>query len=221
MDTAGSIIGRVITRLEDEDYRFFDQNDLILAYNDALDEISDATEISETYITVKRRKKALYADLRAVLPSSALRVTAVWNLATQKWLDPTTVTELDDAHGRQWEDKPGSSRWWFMRGLWFLGAYPVPGDDLQSLRIHYADLLSHISATGGLTSGLTSSTALPPDFTDAIENYMLYQLWAQRKETTKSLDHFKLYQLHEAELVDLGKNRMRRDKTPHMGARRV
>jgi len=221
MDTAQSMINRVIVRLEDPDYVFFSQDDLIGAYNDALDEISEATEINETTAVIKRRKKAAYTDLRGILPATALRVTAIWNLNTQRWLHPTTVTELDDLLGRQWEDKPDTEpRWWWMRGLWHLGAYPVPNADIANLRIHYADILPHVRSDGGLSQGLGTSPALPDDFTDAIENYMLYQLLAQRKETKKSLDHFKEYKVHEAELYKLAHNRMRRDRAGQMGARR-
>lgn len=221
MDTAQSMINRVIVRLEDPDYVFFSEQDLIDAYNDALDEISEATEINEVNIVVKRRKKAAYTDLRGILPSTALRITAVWNLNTNRWLHPTTVDELDDLLGRQWEDKPDTeSRWWWMRGLWHFGAYPVPNTDASNLRIHYAELMPNIKAAGGLATGLTSSPPLPPDFTDAIENYMLYQLLAQRKETDKALEHFTEYQKHEQDLFNLAHNRMRRDRAGQMGARR-
>ena len=123
--------------------------------------------------------------------------------------------------GRQWEWKPDESRWWWMRGLYFLGAYPVPGNDTSPLRVHYSSLFSHVEETGGLVTGLSSKiTEIPPDFTDAIEHYMMYTLLGQRKETQKSLMFWQRFSEHRDELANFAKNRMRRDRHPQMGARR-
>lgn len=220
MDTAQQIIDRVLVRLEDPDQRFFSTPDLVLAYNDALDELSEATEVNENVVTVKRRKWAAYTDLRGYLPPGALCVTAIWNINTQKWLTPTTTRELDETLGRQWENKPDESRWWWMRGIYFLGAYPVPGNDTSPLRVYYASLLPHVEQMGGLATGLTVAANLPPDFAEAIEHYMMYTMLAQKKESQKSIEYWMRYQNAEAELYQLSHNRMRRDRGPVMGARR-
>jgi hypothetical protein len=221
MKSAQQIIDNVIVRLEDPEYKFFSTSDLVLAFNNALDEIADATEINELKAMVKRKKGAPYADLRGVLGPNALRVTAVWNPNTNRWLEPITVEELDSNHGRFWEGRQDSSRWWFMRGLYYLGTYPTCPDDTSPLRIHYSATFPHVVENGGLVTGLTSKPDLPPDFSDAIENHMLYELFAQRKETQKSLAHYRDYVTHEKMLFDLANNRMRRDKIPTIGARRT
>jgi hypothetical protein len=222
VETARTIIDRVLARLEDPDQRFFSTSDLVGAYNDALDELAETTEVHESSVVLKRRKWAAYHDLRGVLPPDALRVRAVWDIVSCKWVAPTTPRELGDTVGRQWEWKPDvSSRWWWMRGLYFLGAYPVPGDDVSSLKVYYSSLLPHVEEEGGLVTGLDSRTGdIPPDFEDAIEHYMMYTLLAQRKESQKSLQFWNRYQEHENLLADVSKNRMRSDRTPHMGSRR-
>jgi hypothetical protein len=222
MDTAQQIIDRVLIRLEDPDNRFFATADLVLAYNDALDELSEATEVNENYVTIKRRKWAAYSDLRGYLPPDVLRITAIWNPSSERWLHPVTVRDLDDTLGRQWENKPDNeSRWWWTRGIYFLGTYPVPGTDNSPLRIHYVSQLPHVEEKGGLVTGLTVAANLPPDFSTAIEHYMMYALLVQKKESQKAMEHWVRYQSHEGELKDLSKNRMRRDKVPRMGARRT
>lgn len=220
MDTASTIINRVITRLEDPGYVFFSQDDLVQAYNDALDEMSEATEFHENQVFVKRKKWSTYVDMRAYVPLDFLRVTAIYSPSRNEWLVPTTVRELDDTVGRNWEGRPDSSRYWWTRGLYFVGTYPPPSVDTEPLHVYYASLFHHVSASGGLSSGLGSTATLPPDFSEAIEHYMMYTLLAQRKETQKSLGFWSKYQVKEAELNDFSKNRMRRDKTPLMGARR-
>ena len=220
MKSAQEIINNVIVRLEDPEYKFFSLSDLVLAYNNALDEIADATEINELTAMVKRKKGSPYADLRGVLGPNALRVTAVWNPATSRWLEPTTVEELDSHKGRYWEGEKDYSRWWFMRGLYFLGTHPTCGNDISPLRIHYSATFNHVEQDGGLVTGLSSKVELPSDFSDAIENHMLYELYAQRKETEKSLSHYADYVTHEKDLFDLANSRMRRDKIQYNGARR-
>lgn len=219
--TPQEMINSVIVRLEDPNYDFFSLDDLVLAYNNALDEVADATEINEQTAMVKRKKGAVYADLRGVLPLNALRVTAVWNPNTLRWLSPTTVEELDSYQGRKWETRKDESRWWFMRGLYFLGTYPVAADDVSPLRIHFSATFPHVSSSGGIVTGLGSRVELPPDASDCIENHMLYELYAQRKETQKSIWHYEQYLKNEKVLYDLAHNRMRRDKIPYLGARRT
>lgn len=221
MKSAQQIIDSVIVRLEDPEYKFFSLSDLVLAYNNAQDEIADATEVNELTAMVQRKKGAPYADLRGILGPDALRVTAVWNPSSSRWLEPITVEELDNLHGRKWERRQDYSRWWFMRGLYFLGTYPTCENDISPLRIHYAAMFPHVKENGGLVTGLTSKAELPSDFSDAIENHMLYELFAQRKETGKSLANYEEYVKHEKLLYDLSHNRMRRDKIPYMGARRA
>jgi hypothetical protein len=220
MDTAEQTIDRVRTRLEDPGGVFFTTADYIRSFNDALDEISEQTEIRESTVYVKRRKMAVYTDLRGILPPGFLRITSIWNPQSGKWLDPTSERELDSTIGRFWEHNHGISRWWFMRGLWFLGAYPCPNDDASPLRIHFTLQMEHINEDS-LTRGLASKILdIPPDFFTAIEFYMTYDLLTERKEVKKALEYYQMFQQQIPGLKDLAENRMRADRTPRMGARR-
>lgn len=219
-DTPRKLILRVMGRLEDEGLVFTSMDDLIEAYNDAMDEISDATEFYERHVTVTRKKWSLYTDLRGALPEDVLRVTAVWNPTTAKWLAPTTPKEIDDSVGRGWERNVDRTRWWFMRGLWHLAAYPVSGDDVSPLRIYYSSTFRHISADGGLSLGLDSEFPLPPDYNNGIEAYMLSAILTERGETDKSTAWYAEYKQAEAKLMAAADRRLMRDRTPRMGARR-
>lgn len=221
MDTAAQTIANVRLRLEDPDGRFFEPADYVRSYNDALDEISEQTEICESSVYVKRKKWAVYVDLRGILPPNYLRITAVWNPNTSKWLDNTTVRELDNTLNRSWETNIGSTRWYFMRGLWFMGCYPIAGDDASPLRIHYTKTLDHIVLSDSPNTGIESRPLdLPDDFSVAIEHYMMYDLLAERKEFEKSLEYYSKFAEQLPQLKNLAENRMRRDRRPSMGARR-
>jgi hypothetical protein len=222
MATAAETIGRVRLAIEDPEEKFFTLEDYVRVYNDALDEISEITEVYEKSVYVKRRKHALYADLRGVLPPTFLRITSVYNPHSGKWLNPTSVRELDASIGRFWERRAEHSRWWFMRGLWFLGSYPVAEDDVHPLKIWYSALMPHVEISGGKVSGTENSPDLPPDFHTAIENYMMYALLAERKEADKALAYYQRFtgQILPG-LKDMAENRMRRDRPAKMGARRM
>ncbi len=222
MSTAAEAIERVRIAIEDPDGKFFELEDFVRVYNDALDEISEITEVYESHVYVKRRKFALYADLRGVLPPTFLRITSVYNPHSGKWLNPTSVRELDSSIGRFWERRAEHSRWWFMRGLWFLAAYPVPEDDMHPLKIWYTSLLPHVEINGGKVSGTGNTPDLPPDFHTAIENYMMYALLAERKEADKALSYYQRFtdQILPS-LRDMAENRMQRDRPAKMGARRL
>lgn len=221
MDTAAQTIANVQSRLEDPNGVFFTTADYVRSYNDALDEISEQTEIRESSVYVKRKKWAVYVDLRGVLPPNALRITSIWNPSTELWLANTTVREMDNTVGRQWETNIGSTRWFFMRGLWFVGVYPIAGNDNSPLRVHFTSMLDHIDESNSPHTGLQSRPFdLPDDFTQAIENYMMYDLLIERKEYQKSLEYYQKFSEQIPVLKDLAENRMRKDRAPRMGARR-
>lgn len=221
MASPAAIISRVKIAIEDQGGDFFSMKDYVDAYNEALDEIAEITEINEQRVYVKRRKWAVYHDLRGCLPPTALRITGVWNPSTNRWLDPTTPRELDQSVGRLWEHAISTqTRWWFMRGMHIMGAYPAAGDDISPLRIHYTALLPHAQIHGGLVTGLSAPADLPADTDDVVEFYMMYYLLTARKEIDKSLVFYKRFVDAMPALRDLAENRMRKDRIPKMGARR-
>src|SRR5260221_14514934 len=221
MLTAQDTIDRVLSRLGPGASRFWDvELDLIPAYNDALDEISDETGFWERNVTVPRRKWSTYTDLRGVLPEEPLQITAVWSPNTQRFLQTTNVRELDASLGRGWERNTDLPRAWFMRGLWWLGIYPRPADDTSPVRVYYKGRAPHLTSDGGLGFGLTQSPGLPPDFEPAIEEYMLYALCAGDTESKQSMDSGQSFEGMMMELKAAVGQRMHRDRTPRMGARR-
>ena len=220
MISAATTIANVKARMPANIENQFSDADFVDAYNDALDEVSDATEVYELNVTITARKWATYHDLRGMLPTSALRITAVFNVSNGKWLDPTTTRELDDTLGRRWERNVDYPRWWFMRGLFHLGIHPTVGVDDWKLRVYFSAMLPHVELNGGLSTGLTSSPNLPDDFDDAIERYMLSSLFSDFREGGKAVFHWQEYQQEETGLKDHSEKRMSRERTYRIGARR-
>jgi len=220
METAATTLAAVRARLPATSSNFWSDDDLIEAYNDALDELSEATEFYELNATVPRRKWHSLTDLSGILPEEVIRITAVWNMGSQRWMDPTTPRELDRMLGRGWEQNVDVSRFWFMRGLKWLGTYPRPGDDVSPVRVYFSAKHPHVSADGGLGYGLTAPSMLPPDFDSAIEEYSLYALISQHRESKKAMEHYQAYLEMERDLKQHVEGRITRDRIPHMGLRR-
>ncbi len=221
IETAGETIDRLKIRIEDPGESYFDPEDFVRVYNDALDEISDITEINESNVYIKRRKEATYIDLRGIVSPDFLRVTAIWNPTSEKWLQPTTPRELDETVGRFWEKRIDQTRWWFMRGIWHLGCYPTARDDENyPLKIFYCSLAPHIESTGGQLDGLSYRPPFPPDYADMIQDFMLYELLSERRETEKSMKFYERFRVAVEGVKTQGKNRMRTDRVAKVGARR-
>lgn len=220
--TAQSIIDSVRAQLPSTSVNFWTDADIVRVYNDALDEISDATETYERSVVIRRRKNAIYTDLRGIMAPSALRIRSIWNPDIQRWLFPTTVKELDESVGRGWEKSPGpgTAAWWFMRGLWYLGIYPAADSDSTSVKVYFTACMPHVSIDGGLSHGLGAEPPIPHDFGRMVENYMLYALWSEQREAQKALAYWGMYKKQEQDFREFGQQRMNRPRTFRIGAHR-
>jgi hypothetical protein len=220
MPTVSETFASVRALLPPGNLNFWDDTkDLLPAYNEALDDLSMATEFYELRVSMPRRMWATYHDLRGVLPDEAIRVTAVWNPITGRWLVPTSPRELDNNLGRGWERNIDLARGWWMRGCWWLGIYPKPTDDISPLSVYFSAMAPHI-VPDTLRYGYNSTPAIPADFDVAIRQYMLYTLFADNKESNRAVEHYKSYKIKATELKSLVDDRIQNDRAAHMGSRR-
>jgi hypothetical protein len=215
VSTAAQIIARVRDRLPATSVNFWSDDDLLLAYNEALDEVSDQTEFVERYCTLPRRAGATYHDLAGILPEDALRVTSVQDLSNMLWLDPATPEELDQKIGRAWDVMTGDARCWFMRGLRVIGIYKTASNSSHPVRIYYSALAPHIA------TDQTVSPGLPADLEAALEEHILTELWVQARESKLALQHWSAYQEAAKALSEQMLGRVSRDYSPVMGQRRT
>src|SRR3989304_1473421 len=215
MTTLAETMERVRARLRPDSATFFSDADMLAAYNDALDEVSEATDFFERQVMLRLREGAVYNDLRGQIPEEALRVVSVWNPALGIWLDPVTPAALDERARREWEKVTDTPHWWWMRGLWWMGVHPKPGNATTALKVYYCGLHPHASL-----SNTSFAPDLPPDGDDALEEYMLYAFYAQRKEAAKAAERWVRYSELERSLGDLKDKRQSRDRVAIVGKRR-
>ncbi len=213
--TLAQTMQRFRARLRPDSAAFFSDDDLLTAYNDGLDELSEATDFYERQVMLRLREDAAYNDLRGQIPEEALRIVSVWSPALGIWLECVTPAALDERAGREWEKVTDTPQWWWMRGLWWLGVHPKPGNATMVLKIYYCGLHPHATLTD--TSFIPE---LPPDGEDALEEYMLYEYYAQRKETAKATERWAKYSELERSVADLKDRRQSRDRVAVVGKRR-
>lgn len=186
--------------------------DIQNAINDGLDELSDETEFYERYFTLTLRPRATYYDLRSVGPDSViLRVTNIWNPTRNQWLEPFTVPDLDYRTARQWELSTGDPRYWFMRGLFWLGFFPWVDSETNVLKVQYRTLHPH------LVNPADTPDQLPTEYHRALANYAMYDLLSKDVETQKAMMYWQLYIEDETILAGRVGGRTSRDRTPRLG----
>ena len=126
-----------------------------------------------------------YYDLRGFTPEDMIGVTSVWDTVSSAWLDP--VGEPDSVGGVRWEASAGQPQVFWMRGIYWLGVWPIPSDSTGYIRVHFSGLAPHFVIDQDVLA------ELPDDFIPALEDYALYEMSAQDGETSKAMEHYKNY----------------------------
>ncbi len=190
--TFGELKAEVFRRLQEVAAApvFWTEDDVETAINDAYAELSDATEWYERSFTISLLAHRPYYDLRRLLTREALSLTKAFNVQTNRWLIPSCVQDLDRGDTR-WESTVGSPERFFLRGLWWLGYWPLSTAEGGEVTQYYA--------------------ALPPDLardTDVpgfalSQHYGLVEgaladLWIQDAEVTLASQAWAAYESYEA-----------------------
>jgi hypothetical protein len=181
------------------------------AINEGLDELSESTLFYERYVTIPLVADRIYYDLRGYLPESALAVVSIWDYARNDWLWPISEDQL----GFKWEQSRGEPQFYFLRGLNWLGLWPIPsGSTTGYVRVYYAGLCPHYEM------GQDVRSEIPEDLLHALEEYALYDLSAQDGETDKALQHWEEYTTIEADFRKLVEKRGVAARHGRIGGRR-
>ena len=169
-------------RLNESGSEFFSDDDIATALQEALDEMADITEFSEREATIGLLTGRTYYDLTSVLPDTFLSPRRGWNTVTQRWLKPTDARDLDEHTFVQWELTYGEAVSYFLRGNWWLGAWPRNSTDTGGLRVVYTSIPSALSDS--------DSPAFPVEFHDGVVEFAQADLLGQERETQKALLHW-------------------------------
>ena len=205
------ITSRVRTKFEAESTTKWENQGIYDAINEGLDELSEQTLFYERYVTIPINPDQTYYDLRGYLPETIIGVTSVWSTVRGDWLTPIEEDDL----GFKWEESTGDPQMFWLRGIYWLGVWPKGSSTSTGyLRVHFAGMAPRFSTPQDVLSDL------PDDLVPALEEYALYELNAQDRETERSLAHWEKYQKMEKQLGDFIDKRIVRAKHGVLGGRR-
>lgn len=180
---------------------FWSAADVLAAINEGYQEISDATEWYEQIRTIDLLRERPYYDLRKILPSSCLRLTAAYNDQTSRWLIPCTPRDLDTFY-RQWElTTGGEPSHQLLRGLWWMRVWPMNAADGGTIQQHYTAIPPALTAD-------TDVPGFPINLHYGLVEYALADLWAQDAEATLATTSWKVYLAYEAALMEFVQGRV-------------
>lgn len=158
--------------------------------NEGLESLAEATGFYERYCTIPVEASRRYYDLRGFTPETVSRVKSVWSTTRNDWLAPKSVEDL----GYGWQDSTGDPYLFFTRGIYWLAVHPLPTASSGYLRVNFAGIPSRFAHTQAVLGDL------PDNYYPALEDYALYEMAAQDRESGRAIAHYVSYLKREADL---------------------
>ena len=201
--TFGDLQTRVRRKLNETSTVFWTDQDVKDAINEGYAEMADGTEFYERQAQVPMIEGHMYYDLSLGLPDTFLSPRRAQNVTTSQWLEPTDPLEMDYHTFPQWELTAGQPEKHFLRGNWWLGVWPKPSGDQIGQRFYYTSIPAPMEDDDDVP-------AFPVEFHDALIEYAMYDLLAQKREAKKALLHWDAYLAYEMGLRSFVNDRIKR-----------
>lgn len=170
-------------------YQSVDFNDSI---QDGLDEIAAVTGVVYASATLAFTKNTSYYDMLTLLPNY-IGVIAVFNSSINRWMIPTSLTKLNQARW-DWEVAGGTPYWYVPVNHRYMAIYMKPlADGYGNMQVFYR----------ASAPTLTDSTniPIPDDHIQALESYVISDLWEQNQEFSKASDYLQTSYLPDVETL--------------------
>jgi hypothetical protein len=200
--TFGEVVTEVFRRLEESQSNpaFWEESEVKDAINDGWEDLALFTEWYWTEVTIPLQDGITYYDLRDWSVDEFIAITDVWNVTLERWLDPTSVTKLQEGYHR-WEVADYAASSYLIRGNFTFGVYGRPS---------IGDNSDFVSITGkGIPQPLGSDDyliPLPDHLAEALILYALYDLKVQEGEVSLGLDFWEQYNVKAAEITQWTRN---------------
>lgn len=194
--TKTEILERVRGNLYDVGMEHWTYADLTSAIQDGYDEIALFTQCIEKVDTLTLVGDLSYYKMADYF-SDYYRVVAMWNNDTNRWLEPVSITELNEWHPH-WEILNGQPIFFTPIGLEYVALVRKPATTTGDLLVFY-------SATANTLADATTPT-IPTGSHNVLEDYATSILLDQNLEYTKAQRYFDDYENKIGDIVrDLNK----------------
>lgn len=192
--TLAELRADVFRRLDSASGAFFSSADVDEALNEGLMELSDETEWFERVARIDLLERRPYYDLRTVFPSDeVLTAGRAFNTQTNVWLDPVSAMDLDAHADPRWERVTGQPSHVFLRGLWWLGYWPMLASETGTIE-------QYVTALPPLMVKDYDEPTIPRHIQPCLVEYALAVLLPQQGEVTKGLAAWEAYRRLEQAL---------------------
>ncbi len=189
----GEMQTKVRRRLNELTTVFYSDDDVKNAINEGYQEMADATEFYEREAMVPMLKKRTYYDLKPILPNTFLSPRRIYNIETNRWLDPTDPRELDYHTYVRWELVEGAPEKYFLRGNWWMGVFPRPTKDSLGLRFYFTAIPPQFVES-------REEPEFPQEYHEGLISFALSDLLAPERESSKALMHWTSYLKYQNDL---------------------
>ena len=199
--TRDEITAVVQTSLDDLTGAFFTTDDLNDSLQDSYDLSALVSECIETYINVNFVSNLTYYNFATSL-TRYLRIIAIYNNNTNRWLEATSLLGLINIDAK-WETTTGEPLYFWPVDSTYVAIYPRPASATGNMLVFYKQYANTLSG---------SDTPQVPDENIKVLDYLsVSDLLDQIEEFKKSLDYFKLSQETLAELAKAVDKRIQPD----------
>lgn len=118
---------------------FWQETDINVSMQEGYEEIADATEWYETYQTISILKDRPYYDARTLIRDQFLVLGKAFNVTTDRWLTAVKPGDLD-LNDLRWERRATEPEYVMVRGLWWIGYWPVKGAAVGKVKQYFIGL---------------------------------------------------------------------------------
>jgi hypothetical protein len=187
------LISRVRTKYEQSSNVRWSDDDITSAINEGLQSLAEGTGFYERYVTIPLAQPRQWYDVRGFTPEVVVHIKSIHNSNRNLWLKPVSTEELP----YNWEQSVGEPQYFFTRGIHWFGVWPRPeANNAGWLRVYFAGIPQDF------TFGQQVLRDLPDNHLPALEDYALYELSAQDRETARAIQHYRSYLKREKDLQD-------------------
>jgi hypothetical protein len=207
--TLSELQSRLLDQLEESGTGFLTPDDAIRLLNDAVLDLSGASEFYHSAGSVNVSLATVVYDLATLLTPNIIAPIGVWNPRTKRWLRPIGVDQLD-ADNPRWQQVSGEPDRSFVRGLWNIGFYPRC---TGALEIVYA------AAPPKLTLPADVVPQLNEEYAAALVDGAMGMHYLEDREVSKAARYLEQWEDTKQRVRVWTANKLVRDRTIVLGSR--
>ncbi len=183
------MVGRISNYFNNPTY--FTPQDLNASIQDGYDEIGAFSGLFMKGAIVPFVANLSYYDLLTIL-GDYIGVVAIFNNSIKRWMTPVSVTRFDRDR-IDWEAAAGVPYFYSVVSHRYMAIYKKP------IVNNYGDMYVFYRAAAP-TLGPLDNFAIPDDYIECEQDYVLSDLWAQNQEWTKATNKMQEYIDHLSQL---------------------